>query len=219
MRASRASSRAAVVHRPVGLGQVDHRQPGREAPARAGPPHLHARRRQRPPRPQQGPRLHRRGPRREHPPRRRGGEADGRRRPDRAGELHLAVPRRAAHGARAVRRRASSSRSSSTRRWRWPSSATSRACTPRRAPASCRNFTGIDSPYEVPEAAELELDTVSEHGRAAGAAGDRLPARVSAHVKRTRICRQTKTPARPGFSVCNRMPRAITPPVWRSCCG
>ena len=37
---------------------------------RAGPPHLHARRRQRPPRPQQGPRLHRRRPRREHPPRR-----------------------------------------------------------------------------------------------------------------------------------------------------
>jgi bifunctional enzyme CysN/CysC len=25
-----------------------------------------------------------------------------------------------------------------------------------------RNFTGIDSPYEVPEAAELELDTVSD---------------------------------------------------------
>ena len=37
-----------------------------------GPPHLPARRRQRPPRPQQGPRLHRRRPGREHPPRRRG---------------------------------------------------------------------------------------------------------------------------------------------------
>ena len=68
-----------------------------------GPPHLPARRRQRPPRAQQGPRLHRRRPGREHPPRRRGGQADGRRRADRAGVVHLAVPRRAAHGARAVR--------------------------------------------------------------------------------------------------------------------
>ncbi len=66
----------AVVHRPVGFGQVDHRQPRRQAPARAGLPHLHPRRRQRAPRPQQGPGLHRRGPRGEHPPRRRGGEAD-----------------------------------------------------------------------------------------------------------------------------------------------
>ena len=60
----------AVVHGPVGLRQVDDRQPGREAAARAGPAHLPARRRQRPPRPQPGPRLHRRRPRREHPPRR-----------------------------------------------------------------------------------------------------------------------------------------------------
>ena len=41
----------------------------------AGPAHLPARRRQRPPRPEQGPRLHRRRPGREHPPRRRGGAA------------------------------------------------------------------------------------------------------------------------------------------------
>ena len=39
----------------------------------AGQPHLHARRRQRPPRPEPRPRLHRRRPRREHPPRRRSG--------------------------------------------------------------------------------------------------------------------------------------------------
>ena len=46
----------------------------------ARPPHLPARRRQRAPRPEPRPRLHRGRPRREHPPRRRGGEADGRRR-------------------------------------------------------------------------------------------------------------------------------------------
>ena len=37
-------------------------------------------------------------------------------------------------------RRASSSRCSSTRRWRWPSSATSRACTPRRAPGEIKQL-------------------------------------------------------------------------------
>src|SRR5690606_16440076 len=93
-----------VVHRPLRRRQVHHRQPGGQAPARDGLPHLRAGRRQRPPRPEQGPGLHRRGPRREHPPRCRGGQADGRRRPDRAGQLHLALPRRAADGARAVRR-------------------------------------------------------------------------------------------------------------------
>ena len=59
------------------------------------PPHLPARRRQRPPWPEQGSRLHRCRPRREHPPRRRGGEDDDRRRPDRDHGVHLAVPRRA----------------------------------------------------------------------------------------------------------------------------
>ena len=66
-----------------------------------GPPHLPARRRQRPPRPQQGPRLHRRRPRREHPPRR----PRWRKLMVDAGLIvlvvvHLAVPRRAADGAR-----------------------------------------------------------------------------------------------------------------------
>ena len=42
------------------------------------------------------------GPRREHPPGRRGGAADGGRRADRARVLHLPVPLRTAHGARAV---------------------------------------------------------------------------------------------------------------------
>ena len=67
---------------------------------RARRPYRAARRRQRPPRAQQGPRLHRRRPRREHPPRRRSGAADDRRRPHRADLVHLAVPRRAAARAR-----------------------------------------------------------------------------------------------------------------------
>ena len=49
--------------------------------------------------------LHRGRPRREHPPRRRGGRAHGRRRPHRAGVVHLAVPGRAPAGPRARRRR------------------------------------------------------------------------------------------------------------------
>ena len=88
-----------------GRGQVDDRQPGRQAPARRGPPHLPAGRRQRPPRAEPRPRLHRRRSRREHPPHRRGGEADGRRGADRQHRLHLAVPRRTSDGARAGRRR------------------------------------------------------------------------------------------------------------------
>ena len=62
----------AVVHRPVRRRQIDHRQSGREAAARDGPAHLSARRRQCPPRAQQGSGLHRCRPGREHPPRRRG---------------------------------------------------------------------------------------------------------------------------------------------------
>ena len=104
-------------------------------------------------------------------------QADGRRRPDRAGVVHLAVPRRAAHGARAGRRRASSSRSSSTRRSRWPSSATSRASTRRRARGELKNFTGIDSPYEPPENPEIRIDTTS---LSAEAAADAVIARLAA---------------------------------------
>ena len=64
-------------------------------------PHLHPRRRQHPPRPQQEPRLLARGPHREHPPHRRGREALHRRRRGRADRLHLALPRRPRPGARA----------------------------------------------------------------------------------------------------------------------
>ena len=75
-----ASTLRRVVHRLVGRRQVDDRQSRREEAARAGPPHVPARRRQRAPRPQQGPGLHRSRSRREHPPRRGGRAADGRRR-------------------------------------------------------------------------------------------------------------------------------------------
>ena len=131
-----ADARRALVHRPFGRGQDHHRQPGGEEAAGAGPPLLPAGWRQHPPRPEQGPGLHRRRPGGEHPPRGRGGAADGGCRADRADGLHLAVPRRARDGARAAGGRASSSRSMWTRRWTWPSSATSRACTARRAAAS-----------------------------------------------------------------------------------
>jgi hypothetical protein len=58
---------------PVRVGQVHHRQPAGEPPARSEPAHLHPRRRQRPSRPEPRPRLYRRRPGGEHPPGRRGG--------------------------------------------------------------------------------------------------------------------------------------------------
>ena len=124
----------------------------------AGAAHLPARRRQRPPRAQPRPRVHRRRPGREHPPGRRGREADGRRRAHRARVVHLAVPRRTAHGPRARSSPASSSRSSSTPPSRSPRRATARASTRKARRGELTNFTGIDSPYEAPEHAELRLD-------------------------------------------------------------
>ena len=94
--------------------------------------HLHPRRRQCPPWPQPRPRLHRGRPRRKHQARRRSGEADGRCRADRAGLVHLAVPRRAPlrprdHGGRRVRRGV---RRHAVRRMR--QARPERASTPRR---------------------------------------------------------------------------------------
>ena len=83
----------AVVHRPVGVGQVDHRQPGREAPARAGPPHDEPGWRQRSPWPEPRPGLLRGRSGGEHPPRRGGIQAVRRCRADRAGVVHFAVSR------------------------------------------------------------------------------------------------------------------------------
>ncbi len=90
----------AVVHRSVGCRQVDHRQPGRKAAARAGAAHLPAGWRQRAPWAQQRSWFHRCGSRREHPSRGGSREADGGCRPHRAGVVHLAVPLRTPHGAR-----------------------------------------------------------------------------------------------------------------------
>ena len=135
---------------------------------RARRPHRAARRRQRPPRPQQGSGLHRRRPRREHPPRRRGGEADDRRRADRALLLHLAVPRRAAARARDSPRRASSSRSSSTRRSRPSIARDPKGLYKKALAGQIKNFTGVDQPYEAPEAAEMILDSARAERRGAG---------------------------------------------------
>ena len=69
-RAQASEARDPMVHRVVGRGKIDHRQPRRGQASRAGRAYHASRRRQRPPRPQQGLRLHRRRPRREYPARR-----------------------------------------------------------------------------------------------------------------------------------------------------
>ncbi len=89
----------------------------------------------------------------------RSGEADDRRGPDRADRLHLALPVRAPDGARSACPRASSSRSSSTRRWTWPRRAIVKGLYKKARRGELKNFTGIDSPYEAPEEPELRLDT------------------------------------------------------------
>ena len=156
----RPQAGGALVHRPLRFGQVDHRQPGRAASCTA-----------------QGIRTFLLdGDNVRHGLNRDLGFTDADRvenirrvgevaklfvdaGADRAVLVHLAVPRRAADGARAVRRAASSSRSSSTRRSRNASSATRRASTPRRWRGEIANFTGITSPYEAPENAELTVET------------------------------------------------------------
>ena len=121
--------------------------------AARGPAHLPARRRQCPPRAQPRPRLHRGRPDREHPPRRRSREADGRRRADRADRLHLAVPRRAATWSgemlpegEFVEIFVDTPLAEAEKRDVKGLYAKARA-------GELKNFTGIDSPYEPPEAA------------------------------------------------------------------
>ena len=70
----------ALADRPPGRRQVHHRRRPRGHPARHGPAHLRAGRRRGAHRPEQGPRLHPRGPGRERPPGGRDRQADGRRR-------------------------------------------------------------------------------------------------------------------------------------------
>ena len=125
-----------------------------------GPPHHDPGRRQRPPRAEPRPGLHRGRPRGEHPPRRRGREAVRRSRADRAGVVHLALPRRAHAGARGGGGRTSSWRSSSIRRWTNAAGAIRRGCTGAPTPARLRNFTGVDAPYEAPLDPEIRLRTL-----------------------------------------------------------
>src|SRR3546814_4610060 len=68
-----SSDLTAVVHGVVRRGQVDDRQSGGEKAVRAGAAQLPFGWRQCPPRPEQGPGLHRRRPGGEHPP---GGRGD-----------------------------------------------------------------------------------------------------------------------------------------------
>ena len=58
-----------------------------------------------------------------------------------------------------ARRRANSSRSSSTRRSPYASGAIPRASTRKARAGELRNFTGIDSAYEPPQAPDIHLHT------------------------------------------------------------
>jgi len=86
-----------ITNRTVGAGM--YRQYVGEEISCDGAAYLPAGRGQYPARPQPGSRLHGRGPGGEHPARRRGRPADGRRRPDRPGLLHFALPGRKGLGA------------------------------------------------------------------------------------------------------------------------
>ena len=147
----------AVVHRPVRRGQIHHRQCPRKAARRSGPPHLHARWRQCAPRAQQGSGLHRCRPRREHPPRGRGGETHGRCRPHRARLVHFAVPQRAPMARELMEPGEFLEIYVNTPlevcEERDPKGLYRQA---RRGEIA--NFTGIDSPYEPPEAPDYVID-------------------------------------------------------------
>ena len=88
-------------------------------------------------------------------------QADGRCRPDRARVVHFAVPRRAAHGARAGANRASSARCSSIRRSSVAEQRDPKGLYKKARRGELKNFTGIDSPYEPPEHPEVRVDTVA----------------------------------------------------------
>ena len=86
--------------------------------------------------------------------------------PDRAGELHLAVPRRARGWRARCSTKASSSKCSSTRRWRSPSSATSRVCTRRRGAASCRTSPASIRRTRRRKRRNCALDTTADDAEA-----------------------------------------------------
>jgi hypothetical protein len=139
---------------PFPLREIDRCGSRRAIAASCGAPHHGARRRQRPPRPQPRSRLHRRGPGREHPPHCRSREADGGSRLDRDRELHLAVSRRAAHGAR-WSARTSSSRFMSTPRSRFARRAIPTASTSLRARGSSRTSPASAAPTSRPSRPSL----------------------------------------------------------------
>ena len=91
----------------------------------------------------------------------RGGEADGRRRPDRARLVHLAVPAERRDGAGAASARASSSRCSSTRPLEVAEARDAKGLYAKARAGELANFTGIESPYEAPESPEIHLDTAA----------------------------------------------------------
>ena len=121
-----------VADRPFGVRQVHDRQPPREAPRLRGAPHLPAGWRQRPPRSQPGPGLHRDRPRREHPQGGRGVASHGRRRVDRDRVLHQSLPVRTRLRPRTLCTRRLHGDLSWMRRSRRARGVTRRASTPRR---------------------------------------------------------------------------------------
>ena len=96
-------------------------------------------------------------------------QADGRRRPDRARRVHLAVPRRARDWRASWSATASSSRSSSTRRSAIAEQRDPKGLYKKARRGELKNFTGIDSPYEAPETPEIHVHT-EEHDVEASAA-------------------------------------------------
>ena len=169
-----------VVHGPVGLRQEHGRQPRRSACCTSGHPQLRARWRQRAARPERlagnAGRLWRgfarrfgltfaaRRPAGKHPPHRRGGRAVCLGRARHAHRLCQPLPGRSCGGAG---RSVNASRPGSfievfvdapldVCEARDP-----KGCTRKPAPANCKNFTGIDDPYEPPENPELRLDAAA----------------------------------------------------------
>ena len=78
------------------------------------------------------------------------------------------------------RSKTSSSRSTSIRRWTNAAGAIRRASIRRADAGQIRNFTGIDAPYEPPEAPEIHLPTLE-------APAEALAERIFADLRRRGI--------------------------------
>ena len=178
-RAEAPEAGGAVVHRPVGLGQVDHRQHRRAAAASRAAVHT----------------MLLDGDNVRHGLNRDLGFTDADRVENirRVGEVAQAVGRCRPDRARAR----SSRRSAPSARWRasWCADgefievfvdtpiedvharATPRASMRRRAAGQIKNFTGIDSPYEAPEHPDLRLETEIRGAGGTCHEGGKLPCR------------------------------------------